>query len=61
MLTATLLVLLSISLAAGVYAFAEGERSMRKSIAWGVSLISALLLAALLTGYFLLSGFPMDW
>jgi hypothetical protein len=32
MLTATLLVLLSISLAAGVHAFAEGERSMRKSI-----------------------------
>jgi hypothetical protein len=28
MLTATLLVLLSISLAAGVYAFAKGERSI---------------------------------
>jgi hypothetical protein len=64
MLTATLVVLLSISLATGVYAFSEGRRGMPKSIAWSVSLISALLLAAiLLTSYFrfVLRGLPLDW
>jgi hypothetical protein len=64
MLTATLLVLLSISLATGVYAFAEGRRGMRRSVAWGVSVISLLILAAiLLISYFrfALRGLPIDW
>jgi hypothetical protein len=64
MLTATTLVLLSLSLAAGVYAFSEGHHSMRKSVAGGVSLISAAILAAvLLASYlrFVLRGLPMDW
>jgi hypothetical protein len=62
--TATSLVLLSISLAAGMYAFSEGHRSMRKSVAWRVSAISALILAAvLLASYlrFVLRGLPIDW
>jgi hypothetical protein len=64
MLSATILVLLSISLVAGVYAFSEGRRGMPKSVAWGVSIISSLILAAvLLTSYFrfVLRGFPLDW
>jgi hypothetical protein len=64
MLSATSLVLLSISLAAGVYGFSEGHRSMRKSVAWRVSAISALILAAvLLASYFqfALRGLPIDW
>jgi hypothetical protein len=64
MLTATVLVLLSIALAAGVYAFSEGRRGMSKSVAWGVAMISSLILAAvLLTSYFrfVLKGFPLDW
>lgn len=55
-----------VSLASGAYGFgfAAGPRGIRKSVACGICVISALVLLALLgTSYFrfVLAGLPIDW